>query len=217
MAWAKLNATNASYLGSARLDFSLWLETTGAPPPVAFSTRSNLESWCQQIGNIKVESFGRTGGALRIHGFLNEGWYYDQIWAARNYSGYRNLMLKHALDGFCVDHADLNGIDADHVIARTVLKNLPSAWVAIFPVPAVSNRPFGKVEKLLAKVSRVSSCVTLSPTAAVKLFCGRFPISLSELNFAMRDVRGQIITKDKKVLQFVTAMERDVRPYLRQR
>ncbi len=214
-AWSILEAEVAEYLTSSRLDFCVWLEECNTPPPVAFKNRNHLVNWIQQIGNMTVVPFGRKGRAFRVHGYLSSGSYYDQIWAAKGYRGYRRLMLRQASDGFGVAKTDMVGIDADHVIARTMLKNLPHAWVAIFPVPAGANRPFGRIEKRLPKLSPMLSRVDLSPISAFKLLCGHLPETHSELQSAMLDVRGQVINQHASVALFLDTMERQISQYLR--
>ncbi|MBO9478557.1 hypothetical protein J7382_13500 [Shimia sp. R11_0] len=214
MAWHMLTAENAPYLANARLDFSTWLETTGAPPPVAFTSQADLETWASTIGTMQLVPHGRSGRAFRIHGMLKAGWYYDQIWAAKGYRGYRNLMLRQARDGFGVAPEALRGIDADHVIARTILRKLPHAWVAIFPVPAISNRPFGRIEKRLPKAYPNTSAIELSPIAALKLYCGCYPKTLAELDAAMTDIRGQIMPDTSSMHHFLDDMQRGFAPFI---
>ena len=214
LAWRALNEAYASYLMSTRLDFACWLEQTGAPPPVSFNTVANLRDWCKNIGHMKIEPFGRLSGALRVHGALHAGWYYDQIWTDKRYSGYRRLMLKHAIDGFDVNPKDLSGVDADHVVARNLLKRMPKAWVAVFPVPANANRGFGRIESHLPKFAPNKNTISLTPITAFKLFCTHLPRNGTELALAMRDIRGQIMNNDINVVRFVDAMEKDIRRFL---
>jgi hypothetical protein len=73
-------------------------------------------------------------------------------------------------------------LDADHVLNRASLKQIPDAWVMLFPVPADGNRGFGRtVERFRPSVKPGTRTMPLTPETTFKLFCGAMPRNRSEL------------------------------------
>jgi hypothetical protein len=74
-------------------------------------------------------------------------------------------------------------LDADHVINKKSLVNMPDAWVMLAPVIASSNRNFGRlVEKYAEPFSPRVGSIDLDAATAFKLFAPTLPSTTSRLN-----------------------------------
>ncbi len=87
---------------------------------------------------------------------------------------------------------NIDALDADHIVARTILEDLPESWIALFPVYRSANRGFGHIERKLPKVKEGFNRLTLSPLAAFKVLNGTMPRDHDELRAALASVDGQI-------------------------
>jgi hypothetical protein len=88
-------------------------------------------------------------------------------------------------------------LDADHVLNRASLKQIPDAWVMLFPVPADANRGFGRmVERYRSQVKPGTNTMHLMPETAFKLFAGAMPRDQNELQKLKRIIEGQIGVRD---------------------
>lgn len=67
-------------------------------------------------------------------------------------------------------------LDADHVINKQSLKNMPDAWVMLAPVIASSNRHFGRViERRATQFAPRVGSIGLDAVTAFKLFAATLP------------------------------------------
>jgi len=79
----------------------------------------------------------------------------------------RDIRLLEALD---------TTLDADHVINKKSLTNMPDAWVMLAPVIASSNRGFGRVvEKYATRFAPLVGEIGLDAVTAFKLFASTIP------------------------------------------
>lgn len=84
-------------------------------------------------------------------------------------------------------------LDADHVVNKSSLKDLPDSWVLMAPVQADANRGFGsRIERSLPRYAPGVDRLELSPIIAFKLFASVMPSSQRELDQAMELVANQM-------------------------
>lgn len=218
-AWAPLGE-DSQIVASVRLDIAMMTEADLEPPPVLFKTFQLLETWRLQHGLIVKEIEGvKLSSAVRILGQyqarrLSSTFEYDQVWVRSTYSTYNQAMKVVALQGFDVDKAALAGTHADHVINRARLSSMPDSWVLLFPVSQHANSPFGAIESLLQPIDGGLDRINLPPLVALKLFCGRMPKNSSELDHAMRDIRGQFRQDIPEVASYCDEIANQARIYV---
>lgn len=204
-----MTAQNAGYLTDARLDLSMMLEEENNPPPVAFSSFYELSRWANSVGSMKIDRLN-SSRAVRVNGWVRSlgggRWWYDQVWVDKNYSSYRSAMIQHVSLRYQLTRPTTRDIDADHLVARSILEPWPKAWVCLFPVPRYSNRPFGGIEKNLPKVRVQEKLLRLSPIMLFKAFCGFYPRNVLEMNIVIRDMNGQIISNAGKEAERILRM-----------
>ena len=88
----------------------------------------------------------------------------------------------------------LGTVDADHVLNRASLPDLPDAWVLLFPVPADANRAMGsKVERYLPRVVVGTERVDIDAQQFLKAFSNFFPRNADEFALADRIVANQLL------------------------
>jgi len=100
-------------------------------------------------------------------------------------------------------------LDADHVINKSSLTKLPDSWVMLFPVPADSNRGFGRhIERSVPKAAVGIGQMDLAPKplVAFKLFANFMPKTRTEFAKAMKTVRKQM-GPNGELDQFLDDME----------
>jgi hypothetical protein len=103
-------------------------------------------------------------------------------------------------------------LDADHVLNRASLKQIPDAWVMLFPVPADANRGFGRtVERFRPSVKPGTRTIPLTPETTFKLFCGAMPRNRSELQKLKTTLAGQLRASNY-VASMCAAVERRLPP-----
>lgn len=214
MAWEPISVAD-EFVATARSDYAGYMEETGGAPPVAFADRTRLHAWLDaNIVDLKIEPCGNITDSISSRGWLRDvcsgSGYFQQIWVAKCCRRYRDAMKWVAEHRYMT--TDLTGVDADHVVARTVLKHSEHAWVAIFPVYKGINRPAGHIEKLLPKFDERSGIARLTPTAAFKIFAGRMPRDLQEYGQAMKDVRGQLQSRSDFMRTYLGKIETDMKP-----
>ncbi|MFR0713651.1 hypothetical protein ACLUS7_01200 [Enterobacterales bacterium BD_CKDN230030183-1A_HGKHYDSX7] len=74
-------------------------------------------------------------------------------------------------------------LDADHVINKQSLKDIPDAWVMLAPVIASSNRGFGlAVEKYAVPFTAQRGSIGLDAVTAFKLLASTFPKTAKTLD-----------------------------------
>lgn len=74
-------------------------------------------------------------------------------------------------------------LDADHVINKQSLKDIPDAWVMLAPVIASSNRGFGlAVEQYAVPFTAQRGLIGLDAVTAFKLFASTFPKTVKTLD-----------------------------------
>lgn len=84
-------------------------------------------------------------------------------------------------------------MDADHVFSSSAVRNVPGAWLLLFPVPAAANRGFGsKVESKFLKLKEESSARNIASEMLFKLFAGFMPTDSGEMTIALRRVYAQL-------------------------
>jgi hypothetical protein len=190
-AWSPLNPEDASFVGQSRLDYICYLEQMGTPPKVAFEDCSELKQWLsEEFDDYEVQPVLGGRNAIRVKISDDRFTFLEQLWVRKSYSDYRKAMRYVAKNFHATD--DVSAIDADHIVARTILKDFPNSWVAIFPTYKSSNSGFGPVERALPKAKKGFKSISLSPLMAFKIANGKMPRSIEELNSAMVDIRGQI-------------------------
>ena len=176
-----------------------------------------LRSWHRRgplaIPGVDPVTAVRFGGRYVSKGFAFET-DYNQVWARASASNYRLALVNDAVRGFDLASADLARVHADHVLARSRVREYPDAWVLMFPVHAGSNSPFGAIEKRLGPVDMEVEYVKLDPLIGLKLFCGSLPRDTGALQWTMRDVRGQFDTLSPFAEHFCRRMEREASKYV---
>lgn len=188
-AWSPLGGADG-FVAQARFDYASFMEETQQAPAAAFSDRSDLDAWISDTYDCPtIEPFGTGKNAFRIYGSLQKGGSFEQIWVAAGYRRYRDLFVRTGHGAY--GERDLAPVDADHVIARTILCNAPRAWVAICPVYSSSNRGFGRIEKRMLKFDPGDRVKRLTPGAAFKIFNGRMISDRIELDLAMKCHSGR--------------------------
>ncbi|WP_149774194.1 hypothetical protein [Ruegeria intermedia] len=112
----------------------------------------------------------------------------------------------------------MSALDADHIAARTMLKDFPDSWIAIFPTYKSSNSGFGPIEGGLPKARKGFGSIALSPLAAFKILNGKMPRSSDDLNHALADIKGQISSGGNSFLQdFMCSIYDDMSKYIEDR
>lgn len=209
-AWCPLDEINSPFLAQSRLDYAHFMEKLGTPPPVAFADKWTLLDWMETVGLSEVVPFKNGENAVRVRGKIR-GVYIEQVWVKATYSKYREPLKELAKNAYQIH--DISGVDADHVIARTILNKVPNSWIAIFPVYASSNRGFGRIEAKLPKLSMGAGRALLNPLGAFKIFNGRMPKNKDEFHQAMCDVKGQFQSDTKFMADFLCGMEDQMLAY----
>lgn len=131
----------------------------------------------------------------------------EQMWVRKSYGGYRKAMRYVAKEFHGVQN--LSALDADHIAARTILKDFSDAWIAVFPTYKGSNRGFGYIERKIPKVQKGFESISLSPLATFKILNGRMSRSIDDLDRALADIKGQISTGRNNYLQDFVCSIRD--------
>lgn len=180
----------AILVGQFRADFSSFVKATGNTPPVAFANRFLMESWFHKTyPRTTFRPIGRRTLATEIYVPDTGDGPLQMVWAKATYRNYRG-----AFEAFAKTKQfahSIKEIDVDHVLARTMLKQHPDAWVALFPVYPGSNRGFGPIERQLPKLGHTETMATLTPLAAVKVFTMQTPRTPQELARARSETEGQ--------------------------
>ncbi|WP_148058642.1 hypothetical protein [Pseudomonas frederiksbergensis] len=85
-------------------------------------------------------------------------------------------------------------LDADHVLNKSSLKNIPDAWVLLAPVTADSNRGFGRhIERYSMRVAKGVNSVSLTPAVTFKLFSAMMPVDSSELETQLGYIKNKFL------------------------
>ncbi len=103
----------------------------------------------------------------------------------------REIGLLNALD---------STLDADHVINKQSLKNMPDAWVMLAPVIASSNRSFGRVfERYATKFEPRTGAIGLDAITAFKLFASTVPTADLDMPLHLARFTSQFVGKRRGV------------------
>ncbi|SDB25041.1 hypothetical protein [Pseudomonas sp. NFACC13-1] len=87
-------------------------------------------------------------------------------------------------------------LDADHVINKKSLKDLPHAWVMLAPVIASSNRRFGlAVEQYAVPFTAQQGPIGLDAVTTFKLFAATFPSTANTLDKQVTAFRKRFIPR----------------------
>lgn len=212
--WSPLNPADAGFVVQSRLDYIFYLEQLGIPPKVAFEDFSGLKNWLsKEFDDYEVQPIFGGRNAVRVKITDQRFTYLEQLWVKKTYSDYREAMKFIAKNFHNTE--EVSGIDADHIVARTILKYFPDSWIAVFPTYKSSNRGFGPLERTLAKSENGFESISLSPLMIFKILNGKMPRTIEELDFAMEDIRGQISSGHNNYLQsFVIDMREEVSKYI---
>lgn len=204
---------------AACLDLSTYLENKHEFPTMLYELTTDLEQWVSTEPNLTSESIsGASFSQLRrIHGTIKcngVNLSYDQIWVRVTYSGYRKAFAQHHSGREGIARHELAGLHADHVINRARLKNIPDAWVVLFPVLGSVNSRFGSaVEKSLEPLMPGVGKASMDPLPAFKLFCESMPKVMSDVPKQMAIVRGQLafnVNNAQLLNNFLAEMHRQV-------
>jgi hypothetical protein len=88
-------------------------------------------------------------------------------------------------------------VDADHVVNRKSLTELPDAWVMLAPVNSTTNRKFGwMIERYIEKADKSTISIKLDPIMAFKLHAATLPKCPVELQTALEAHRKHYIPND---------------------
>ncbi|GAC1030998.1 hypothetical protein thsps21_18250 [Pseudomonas sp. No.21] len=88
-------------------------------------------------------------------------------------------------------------VDADHVVNRKSLTELPDAWVMLAPVNSTTNRKFGwMIERYINKADKSTISIQLDPIMAFKLHAATLPQCPFELQAALDTHRKLYIPND---------------------
>ena len=212
-AWCPLEAGTISVFSSSRLDIACYMEAMLESPPVFFGKFHLLEGWAQSRG-FSLERPNRN--SCHVRGWVSNGERrarFRQLWVRAGYEGHRKS-FREFHRGVCDSFPDdLRNVDADHVINKA---RIPAdAWVQLFPVAAAANRRYGSAfERYFPEVGVETKQLDLSPLIAFKLFCGRVPANQSELDRAMKDVRGHFLQEIPEIRAYCDRIERAVRCHM---
>ncbi|MDB6181981.1 hypothetical protein [Paracoccus fistulariae] len=216
-AWSPLKPEDAGFVAIARLDYIFFLEQMAEPPKVAFESRAELEKWLSdEFENYEVRPILGGNNAVHVAVIDQRFTRLEQVWVKKSYRDYRRAMkyVAEEFHGLC----DLSALDADHVVARTILEGFSDSWIAIFPTYRSSNRGFGSIERKLPKARKGFGSIELSPLAAFKIMNGRIPVSIDDLNHALDDIKRQISSDNNNYLQdFIRSMYVDFSKYIEDR
>lgn len=191
-----------------RVDYSDFIEQLGYPPPIAFRSRIELEKWLHEtLEDLIIRELGKKGEAISIQGRIETVPMFEQIWVKAKSKTYRRAMKLVSFSNYEEDA--IKGLDADHVLAKTLVSNMSDPWVALFPVPPRSNQQFGNIEDKLPKYDPLTERVDLTPLAAFKIYSGDFPKDIPELRRAMTEIWGQI-RKTPFTVSFIEKMEKEM-------
>ena len=110
-------------------------------------------------------------------------------------------------------------LHADHVINRARLRDLPDAWVVLFPVSGKVNSRFGSsVEKGLPPLPTGIGHAVIDPLPAFKLLCDLIPRTEKEFSEQMNVVTGWFASDDENtqvIAEFLADMRLQVRQALK--
>lgn len=214
-AFAPYIAEEPGFALQMRVDYADFMEQLSSPPPIAFGSRQALDKWVHEtIEGVVIKERGAKGEGMSFHGSIGTVPMFEQIWVKAKCKDYRHIMRLVAYENYSEE--SIRGLDADHVLAKTIISNMPDAWVAIFPVAPKSNQQFGNVEKNLQKYDPLTERVDLTPLATFKILSGKFPKNIEELRHAMCDIRGQLM-KTPFTGPFMDEMERKMEIILNNR
>ena len=206
--FATLGAEDVGFILQQRMDYTVFLEQTTAAP-IAFEDRSGLDLW---ISRHKVSAFRDLApDALSVTLDIPNCGPLQQLWVAKTCKKYRFWMKTIAKDEF--NEENFNGVDADHILARTVLSHIPDAWIAVFPVEQRSNRGFGRIERALPRARQGFERYDLTPLAAIKIFNARLPRTESEKEHMLKDFDNHIMGTRPAVSYFKKKMREELDRY----
>ncbi|MDE0521023.1 MAG: ankyrin repeat domain-containing protein [Boseongicola sp.] len=212
-AWHLTESDAVNTITSSRLDIACFMEMTRKSPPVCFGRFHLLEGWALSLG-LALERPNRN--TCHVRGRVGDGTVeagFSQLWVRAGYEGYRRSFLEFHRDQCESFPDDLRNVDADHVVSRSRIPQ--DAWVQLFPVEAAANRRYGSAfERRFPEVGPETRQLDLSPLTAFKLFCGRVPADVCELDRAMEHVRGHFRQEVPEVSAFCDRIERAVRCHM---
>lgn len=210
-AFAPLRAEHSSAVSAWRIDLSMLLEN-GFVPPVAFRDSAGLARWCEHVGLPPPERIGKssTDNIVLVRGDVETGGPdgrvgYHQIWVRKSFKSWRGPYAKAMLRGAGSTRSEIVGLDADHVLARSRVAPFDDCWLLLFPVDDRANQPFGPIEARLPSEDFASGRVDLDPLMGLKVYLTRLP-ARDEVDWAMRDVAGQLCDRHPASRAFLDAM-----------
>lgn len=170
-----------------RTAFKVWLNQNRSGDSLEYLHNSAIECYESAIKLVKIGVIfkGRTpkesGKIIKLMS--------EQIF---NHRGYLNFAPDKMSGSELFSLFDYT-LDADHVVNKSSLRNLPDAWVLMAPVPADANRGFGSlIERHYPKYKQGKDRLELDPITAFKLFASIMPASPQELEHVMTFVRNQM-------------------------
>jgi hypothetical protein len=202
---------------ASKLDIICLIEG-GEAVPILFETLKGLLDW-SQTNRLKVLPLyeGTDQGPLRISGWyplrpMRARVWIDQVWTHAKWRKYRGAMVKRS-EALGIRQGLPNSHDADHVVARSRLRNTPHAWTLLFEVPKQPNRVFGaQVERKLKPFCPGFYQYNLTGLELFKLYGEAMPSkNVSTLDEAIERVRGQFLPHNEHANKFLDQMEREVR------
>jgi hypothetical protein len=228
IAWAKQNVQQVSTLGLPPTDALLTTGTQFGPEllngqqfvwvrATAKNYRAALLAWMdtqrtssyQQLHNDAADYCAGVAAALRgkvIRRKISDARRrtlareFDMLSTAfRNASANAQTAVanKHLLD--LLDRS----LDADHIINKQSLKNLPDAWVMLAPVLSGTNRKFGRmIERRAAPFMPGRNMIPLDPITALKLHAPTIPTCQQEVRDAYSNLKNWMLKSPNLTLEF---------------
>lgn len=190
-----------------RLDLSATFEEEHKTP-VYFKTKELLFRFVSEC-RFKAEIIRDLSDteALYIVGGADSAYPYGLVWVAANLEQIkvRKALVNTIVDAYHLDESDLSVVHADHLFNRASVKDIPDAWLLLFPTVADVNWKSGfKLEKGLRVDPKVDE-VELTPLHVFKMLSNFWPRNREEFEEGMKIISGQ---------NLIPGMEERIRQYV---
>lgn len=163
------------------------------PMPVYFQTYDHMSAYCEWNELIieAIRDVNPEEGVLIRDTGTRVG--YGLVWvnATTKQKDVRKAMVHHIIDAYHLEPKELSAVDADHVVNRASLDNVPSAWVTVMPVFYEVNRRTGFIFEKGLEVDTTRSKLYPNPLHMFKILSDIWPKTVVEYEQAMKRIEAQ--------------------------
>lgn len=163
------------------------------PVPVYFEACHHMEAYCEanELTIVAIRGVQMEDSVLIRHTGTRVG--YGLVWvkATTRQPDVRKAMVNHIVDAYGLEEATLSPVDADHIVNRASLRQVPDAWVTVMPVFYEVNRRSGFILEKGLEIDRLRSKIYPNPLHIFKILSDTWPRNVEEYEQAMRKIEGQ--------------------------